>query len=306
MGTQATAEQIQTRGLEKLLSFGDMAIDVNYGLRVLNQYISELNELSMGVPFSALGMSARREQGRSAVIMQDGVELKGDAALPSAGKQAGKVALIRLEGPMTSMDGACSYGVQHTAGLLRQAYQRPDISGIVLEINSGGGELIAMNIMTSALSERNKPVVSFSHFSASAAYGTAAMTDEIVASDPMAEFGSIGAMISLNKEFLTWYKDNYLTFYGSNAPKKNDAFRKALEGDFAPMQEAVNKATDQFHAMIRTARDLKGNDTTQTETLSGQIFSATEARRRGLIDGIGNLAYAGKRAQSWARKYQSQ
>ena len=287
---------------------GDLLIEERYGFRALNQYLSDLEDLRAGVPYSQLGISSRRENLHASLIVtaaDGGIDIVSDPYILRNQRLTpiNSVALIRLEGTMSSRDGASSYGVQYTASQLRYAYANSNVSAIILEGNSGGGEVVAMNIMTAAIKERNKPVIGFGHYVASAAYGTFSLTDEIIASDKLAEFGSIGAMIQVNMEFLNWYKENFKAFYGDNAPLKNNEIREAVKGNFEPMQQIANNATNQFHDMVSAARPLTGQDQYKKTTLSGKMFDAEEAKRRGLIDGIGNLNYALKRATAWKAKY---
>ena len=81
--------------------------------------------------------------------------------------------------------------------------------------------------------------------------------------------------------------------------------REALNGNFQPIQDVADKATSQFHSMVSAMRPLNGGENYKKATLSGKMFDADESKRRGLVDGIGNMAYAIKRAQSWATKYKS-
>lgn len=299
----------ENRGIEKMLSYGQLCIEEAFGFRCLNQYLSDLELMRNGAPYSSIGIAKRREAGMPAIIklsgstydiVSDPYILRNEKLTPS-----GSIALLRLDGVMNSQDDASSYGVQNTAQQLRYAYANKNIDAVIIEGNSGGGEVTAMQIMVGAIQEKNKPVIGFGHFVASAAYGTFAATDEIIASDAMAEFGSIGAVVTINKEFLAWYKETFQSFYGKDAPLKNEAMREALNDNFQPIQDIADKATEQFHQMVSALRPLNGGENYRKATLSGKMFDAGEAKRRGLIDGIGNMAYAVKRAQSWAMKYKS-
>jgi ClpP class serine protease len=304
--TTDTAPRLN-REVELILASGKLLIEQDFGLRVLNQYLSEIEQLRAGVPFSQLGMSIRREASLPKLIVESaaGVDIISDAYILRNQKltPVGSVALIPLIGAMQTEDGACSYGMRSIAQNLRYAYANDNISAIIMEANSGGGEAKAMYLMQSVLSERNKPVIGFAQFAASAAYGTIAATDEVIADGNGAEFGSIGGMVSVNKAFLEYYKENFITFYGGNAPKKNDEMRKALDGDFEPLQAIADETTDQFHAKVLEMRPLTGGESYRKQTLSGAMFSALEAKRRGLVDGIGNIQYALKRAKAWEGKY---
>ena len=299
----------ENRGIEKMLSYGQLCIEEGFGFRCLNQYLSDLEIMRSGAPYSSLGISSRRESGLPALIQVSGASydiisdpyiLRNERLTPG-----GSIALIRLEGVMNSQDDASSYGVQNMATQLRYAYANKNVDAVIIEGNSGGGEVTAMMIMVAAIKERNKPVLGFGHFVASAAYGTFAAADEIIASNEMAEFGSIGAVVTINKEFLAWYKETFESFYGKDAPLKNEAMREALNGNFQPIQDVADKATSQFHSMVSAMRPLNGGENYKKATLSGKMFDADESKRRGLVDGIGNMAYAIKRAQSWATKYKA-
>lgn len=296
----------ENRGIEKILSYSTLCIDEGYGLRALNQYLTDLQMLRSGAPYASLGISQRRERSTPAVISTVGEkpEVIADRGLIKNERLTprGSIALIKLDGVMSSEDDGSSYGVSYQIGHIRAAYSNSNISAIILEVNSGGGEALAMQMLISALQERNKPVIGFGHFVASAAYGTVAATDEVVASNADAEFGSIGAVMTINKEFLQVYKESFEAFYGDNAPKKNEHLREALKGNFSPIQDIANKATDSFHAQVAAMRPLTGGEAYKKQTLSGAMFDASEAKRRGLIDGVGNLNYAIKRAQAWASK----
>jgi ClpP class serine protease len=203
---------------------------------------------------------------------------------------------------MTTRDEMSSYGVGMLDSQLRAAYANDNIGAVIIDTNSPGGEVTAMQMLVGAVQDRNKPVLGFGRFAASAAYGTLAATDEIIASDKMAQFGSVGAMITLDKTFIEFYKENFLTFYGEDAPNKNAEWRAILSGNEGPMQESVNKATKDFQAQVSKQRAITGGESYQRHTLSGAMFDAVEARRRGLVDGIGTMNYAISRAMAWMQK----
>ena len=301
--TSQTAK-IQARAVEKLLSYSALAIEAGWGLRLLNAYLSELTLLESNVPYAALGISERRHASRAVqVISPDGAIISDPYLIRNEGlTPAGSIAVLQLQGVMSSVDDISTDGTPALAQKLRAAYANRNIEAVILETNSGGGEVTAMQILVTALEERNKPVIGWGHFAASAAYGTLAATDEIIASNKMAEFGSVGAVISLDKRFIEFYRENVLSFYGKDAPMKNKEWRELLAGNSAPMQVAADEVTENFQKQVSSQRALTGGQAYQRATLSGDMFGAVEARRRGLIDGIGNMNYAIARAEAWAAK----
>ena len=298
-------------GIAQLLAFGSvLEIEPNFGIQQYFRYLDDLALLNAGVPFAELGIAKRRAESQPAVFMphNGSFELVTDRGLLKNERLTvpGSVALIRLNGVMTANDQLSTRGIQSVAGDFRAAYGNKNIAAVIMEINSGGGEGIAKDMLVSTLSERNKPVLSFGHFAASAAYGAAAATDEIIAASAESMFGSIGAVITLDNEVLQEFKQRYLSFYGKNAPNKSREFRAAVDGDFEPIQIAANKYTDAFQSEVANLRALRGDKSFQRETLSGDIFNAKESRQRGLIDGVGNLTYVLTRTEVWVKKFAKQ
>lgn len=295
--------------IEAVLANGQLAIDAGFGLQCLNQYLSDLALLSNGASYSDLGIEQRRRESDPRIIVTNpsaAVTINDRGLLyNSALTPAGSIAVLRVSGFMQTESSGGSGGARGMRGFaddLRAAYANQNISGILLEINSGGGEVLAMEVAISAIQARNKPIVSHAYFAASAAYGTAAATDEIVALSEMVRLGSIGSVISLNKAALQEYAEQYIDLYGSNAPRKNKEFRAALDGDFSALQQVVDDATDKFQAKVKDMRPLRGTESKISDTLSGDVFAADEARRRGLVDGIGSTEFAIKRLEAWIKR----
>ena len=292
----------------KILSYGDMCIEIGYGMRMLNRYISGIEAVRAGVPFTSTPQGQEKERTKPSILTFDENGLftgaiSSDDIVSSREIEKGSIAVINLHGVMNSQDDVCSYGIGYQVAQLRQAYGNPQVQAIILDVNSGGGEVTAMNMMMQAIGERNKPIIGYGHFAASAAYGSISATDEIVAAGELASFGSIGAMMAIDMRVIEFYKKNVRFFYGENAPRKNAALRGALEENFTDIQKDVNAYTDKFHDKVKGLRPLKGSDIRIKETLSGEMFIAADAKSRGLIDGVGNINYAIKRARFWAQNF---
>lgn len=295
--------------VQKLLSFDALCIEASCGLRLLNAYLHELSLVASGVPYAELGIGERRKASAAVTIIspdangQYTVQSQDRGLLSNPGlTKPQSVAVLKLSDVMTTKDGLSSYGVGMLDSQLRAAYSNENIGAALIDTNSPGGEVAAMQMLVGAVQDRNKPVLGFGRFAASAAYGTLAATDEIIASDKMAQFGSIGAVITLDKAFLEFYAENFLTFYGEDAPDKNGPWREAVKGNFLPIQEEANKATRDFQQQVSKQRPITGGEAYQKATLSGAMFDAVEARRRGLVDGIGTMNYALDRAMAWMQK----
>ena len=272
-----------------------------FGWTALNGYFSELAMLQAGVPFAELGISKRREKSLPQIVTPHAAlvgarNLQRNDAIPR-----GSTALLKLQGVMRSQDGLSSYGMDTFTGWLRDAYENPNIDSIIIESESGGGESIAGAKLQVAISERNKPVISWSHMEASAAYRGLVGVDEKIASGEAAEFGSLGTFIPIDKTVLQEYRERYQFIYSTQTPEKNGGQRALIDGDSSKLQDYIDQLTTQFHNEVKNARRLTGSAANIGKTLSGAMFSANEAKQRGLIDSIGNFQYAMKRAKKMTK-----
>lgn len=273
-------------------------INEHFGISALNGYLSELSMLSAGVPFDQLGIQKRREQSIPRILAHDANNIVSafDISSKSAIKP-GAIAILQLKGVMRSQDGISSYGMDTFIGWLRDAYENPNIQGVIIETESGGGESTAGTKLQVAISEKNKPVVAFAYMAASAAYRGILGVDEIIGAGDASEFGSLGTFVPIDKKALTEYRERFEFVYASQAPNKNIHERGLLSGDIGPMQEYVDRLTAQFHNEVKNMRTLTGSSANIKHTLSGAMFPAQEAKERGLIDSVGNLQYAIKRVK---------
>jgi ClpP class serine protease len=101
--------------------------------------------------------------------------------------------------------------------------------------------------------------------------------------------GSIGTYIQISKAQLQSEKHNYKTIYAKASTNKNRQRRAAQDGDFQPYQELVDKFNTMFLQNVRKYRRLTVD---AAGTLSGEMFFADDAKRRGLIDEVGTFSQA--------------
>lgn len=291
-----------------LMSSQLLELDFEFGLQQMNMYLQDLMMIRAGgkkMVVENIRARAAAAQPRLIVPSENaaGFTLVDKCDMMAGNVPEGSIALLKLSGVMRTQSGFSSPGVDRLATDLRAAYNNTNIRGIVLETLSGGGESMAGNVLKSALSEKNKPVVGWGHLVASAAFRALTGTDEIVLSSMSAEVGSIGTMISMDTKELNKFRERFTEFYGSDAPNKNGEFRKAMAGDFSAIQERVDILTREFHAEIKRDRPLQGDAAKIKETLSGAMFNATEGKKRGLVDAIGNLNFAVRRVNALKSRY---
>lgn len=284
----------QNRNIDAFILSGRFEIDEAWGLEQLAEYLGELALLEAGVDFNNLGIGQRRHACTPAIICA-GALVDGASPADAASVPAGSIAHLKLRGVMRAEDGLSTRGVSSLVNDLRAAYANDRIEGIILEANTGGGESLAGSMLQSAIADAPKAVVVYAHFLASAGVRGTAPADEIIAGSEGAEVGSIGTMISLSKKFRDMYNAEVEDVYATKSPNKNAHFREYLRGNSKPLQQYIDRHNETFLEEMKKYRDLKGD---VEHTLSGAMFSAREAKRRGLIDGIGSWTYALSRLEA--------
>lgn len=292
-----------------LMSSQLLELDFEFGFQQLNMYLQDCMMVqSGGKKLVVQNVLERKEQAAPKLFVVSessptGFTLVDKWDMMDGNTPPGSIALLKLSGVMRTQSGFSSPGVDRLATDLRSAYNNSNIRGVVLETMSGGGESMAGNVLKSALTERNKPVVGWGHLVASAAFRALTGTDEIILSSAAAEAGSIGTMVTMDTKELNRFRERFTEFYGADAPNKNGEFRKAMAGDFTAIQQRVDELTRDFHKEIKRDRPLQGDADFIKETLSGKMFNATEAKRRGLVDAIGNLPFAIRRVNALKSRY---
>lgn len=218
-----------------------------------------------------------------------------------AAAQPGSVAIYPIHGPITKAGGLCHYGTEELMQAMRNAENAGNIVAHVLEIDSGGGQ--GSNLETVAYFIRNelkKPVVSwFNGIAASAAYYMGAAADEMYASQGTDQVGSIGVMCTF-QDFREYFEKNGVKLhevYAEQSTLKNQDFLQALEGDYGKLQEKMlNPYAARFIEVMQEMRPAMQEET----AYQGEIFTATEAVKIGMIDGIITFQQAIDRAISLA------
>lgn len=282
------------------LTLTPLHIEPLWGLDQLNAYLAEVALLEAGAPYTELGIGQRRHATQATVIDQNGALLGGPEMLSNtANTKPMSYAHLKLEGVMRSTSAASSYGVPDLIRQIQSANANANVDGILIEANTGGGEGTAGQMLHAALSSSSKAVVVYAHYLASAGIMGTMAADEIVSSAAQGQFGSIGTFYSIDKKTLQEITDRYQHVYAKKSVNKNEEFRALEAGDFTKMEKLADQYNDFFLADVAKHRPLAGNI---EETLSGRMFFAQDAKRRGLVDSIGNFNYAIQRLAANVRR----
>jgi len=281
---------------------GDWYIDLRSGVQYFADYLSKLELLDSGASIAEVFAEEKKKSGEvRAIFTTDNKTVVVDDLMSI---QSSAIAELSFSGVMRNSDGLCSYGVESLARQLQAAYDTPEIKGVLLNINSGGGESSAGYTLQSAIADRNKPVVVRSSLAASAALNGILPADEIIGASENAEFGSIGTYIPVHLPTLETIKKEMKFIYSSTSPNKNSEFRKAIDGDFSGLEAMATKNAAIFQQAVLKYLQLP-EDTAQ-ETLSGGMFYAQDAKQRGLVDSVGTRNFAIKRIYSHIKYFKNE
>lgn len=204
--------------------------------------------------------------------------------------KAGSIAVIDINGPIMKHDNCGDAGSKTFEELVKQADANPNITGIIFQVASGGGEVAGTQSLANVIKNVSKPTVCVAEdIMASAAYWIGSSTDFIFANTGTAQIGSIGTMASFKDMRPMWEAQGvkFHEIYASASTAKNTDYTEALGGNYDPIiKNILNPLNQEFMNAVKANRGDKLN----TEmTLKGQMYTANDALKYGLIDAIGNL-----------------
>ncbi len=214
------------------------------------------------------------------------------------------VKVIYLSGEVTSQSQDTYYiAYKNYAKMIRDAAKDPKIKAVVLRFNTPGGSVTDGVQLTNAfkyLKLQGKPVVvSMGALTASAGYYMSANASYIYA-EPTTLTGSIG-VFGIVPSIKDTAKDFGFTF--DMATNNPDHFisimQKMSPAEKAIMQGSVDDAYAKFLENVSTGRNLPMN--VVKEIAQGRVWSGTDAKSLKLVDEIGFLDDAIKKAASLAK-----
>lgn len=214
------------------------------------------------------------------------------AAMEKTVTSTGKtVAVIRMLGTLMKQQTSMSEGSStiQIRRELRQAAADPDVSAILLAIDSPGGTVAGTDDLAADVrnARKSKPVWAFiDDLGASAAYWIASQAERVFANSQTALVGSIGTLMTVYDFSGAAEKEGIKTFVFQTGSLKGSGVPGSVisEEQVQYFQGLVNSAQESFDAAVRKGRGLSEKQLAAVR--SGAVFSAGEALDRKLIDGI--------------------
>ena len=206
----------------------------------------------------------------------------GDPNIPE-----NSVAVIPIWGPIVPAKS------MQLIDCIRQAEFNPNINSILFPVNSPGGTIFYLDILSEEIKSTSKPTcAAIMNCCASAAMWIASAMDYRIATSPMDQVGSIGTMVSIMdfRGLLEKFGIKETQLYADKSVLKNQAARSLFSepSDQQPLMDQLNFVNEIFHKAIQDNLNILP----ASEVFSGGIYYAQQAIDLNLINEINSLDYA--------------
>lgn len=220
----------------------------------------------------------------------------------------GSVAVIPLVGVIsTDRIGVDTNGSYYTSSgyfvdAIEAAVQSDSVSGIVIDINSPGGEVVPSMEIARAIevAKESKPVAAYVRsMGDSGAYLAGIASDRLFVND-LADVGSIGAILSYLDEVKKNEQDGYGYVEFKSAPFKSagSPYRDLSEAEKAMFQSQVDDIHDRIVDHVARLREMPRERA--VEIADGSTWIGFRAVEEGLADEVGGIddamGYVARRA----------
>lgn len=202
---------------------------------------------------------------------------------------AGAAVVIPIAGPLLKADAFCGpVGMMTMAGIVNNLGTKENISTLVFEFDTPGGQVAGLQTLADAIKNSPKRTIGVVRegVAASAGYWLLSSCDEAYASRKTDQVGSIGVFTRLVdfKGALEASGIKVHEIYSRLSSEKNKGYKDAIEGDYTAMQDDLDILAEEFIAAVKSNRpniNIKAGD-----PFKGAVFYAPQAIEIGLIDGI--------------------
>lgn len=256
-------------------------------MRIWNRIAGEPWAITETALHTILEIAARENESPQAVAAKLGRNLQNTYSVT----ERDGVAIIPVTGPLfryanlfTMISGASSYEL--IARDFTAALESPQIKGIILDIDSPGGEVNGVSELSNMVfaARGKKPVVAYaSGDAASGAYWIASAADEIVVSETSA-LGSIGVVGMYQGK--SGKSAEAVEIVSSQSPHKR--LDPTTDDGRSRLQIRIDSMADVFIETIARNRNVSAENV-QNHYGGGDVMIGAKAVSAGLADRIGSL-----------------
>lgn len=198
--------------------------------------------------------------------------------------------IFNIIGPIVKYTDWNYLGTQSMMRILSSIDRNPNVSGVVLNIDSGGGMVSGTAEFADFISRMQKPTISYTNdYQCSAAEWIASACQYKMAGPFASAIGSIGTLMSFqdfSAMFEKWGAKIY-EIYADQSSEKNIDFRELMKGNEKPYKQHLNNITDNFISTIKAnyGEDLQDDG----HVFKGKTYTSEEALNIGLVQEIGTI-----------------
>jgi len=259
-------------------------VAVNY----LPLLVSFLNGQKVTIDASLLGKTDSKP---FAIQGTSDINTVGRWDLDSPDIPENSVAIIPVQGVMLDSDTA------RLSILLKIAEQNPAINSVLLVVNSPGGMVSQIDLVSDQIRDYSKPVISFvMDLNASAAIWLTSGSKRIIVSSKLNRIGSVGVMTSFTDIWtaLKKFGIDHREIYATKSTRKNFLKRNLQNSELTteeqekPLIDDLDFVNDFFHATVSKNRNIP----LESEVFSGDMYYAEKGIELGLADEINTIDYA--------------
>lgn len=271
---------MSVKNLHSLIN-GRWFIDKPYGNSLLPSLFSILEGKDLSIK------SEEREP--EIFISSKKLELVAASGFDSGNNDSEYVAVINLKDPIYKYNQECGpSGTKSKMQGMKTYAKDPNCVGVVLDIDSGGGQVSGTPEFYDFIASFNKPVVSYTDgLMCSAAYYIGSAASHIIANKRADAIGSIGVMVHFIDVAGMYEKKGakIITEYATQSTEKNKAFEELLKGNpELYIKTELDPIAEDFINDIKAVRP--GID---PSVFKGGTWNAQESLDKKLIDSIGTL-----------------
>lgn len=215
------------------------------------------------------------------------------------------IAIIKIDGTIVSTEtnsiiSQNEVGSDTIIDNLKKAEKNDGVKAIILEINSGGGTVVASKEIADKVHSIKKPTIALiREVGASGAYWIASAADVVIA-DELSITGSISVVASY-LEFSGLLDRYNITYESLTTGKYKDTgspYKELTPEEKALLLKKLNIIQDKFVSDVARNRNLSKEEV--RKLADGMIYLGVEAKQLGLVDLLGNKDLAIEKAKAMA------
>lgn len=223
------------------------------------------------------------------VMGKDGFVSLNDLLAGNADVAKGSIGVMNVQGVMMK-DSFCGMtGTMEMAEQVKALSAIPEISTILFDTDSPGGQVDGTETFADAIRDSEKRTIGLVNngMACSAGYWAISGCDELYATHATSEIGSIGVYATLS-DYSKHYEDLGIKFddvYADQSTEKNKGYNDWKAGDPTEFKKLLSMVATEFISAVEENRGEKLN-LKAGDPFKGAVFGAVQATEIGLIDGI--------------------